>query len=140
MNSVEKYDIENDEWTEISPMVMKRSNAMLAIANGFLYAFFGKGEDGKYPESIERINIQNDSIWEMILYSNPSNICTKIYGCGLYQIDELIYFLGGKCNEKKTDEVKSEDKSKVIELKMGNAYHVKKDVEIVLKKLIVQVV
>ena len=105
MNSVEKYDIENDEWTEISPMIMKRSNAMLAIANGFLYAFFGNGEDGKYPESIERINIQNDSFWEMILYSNPSNICTKIYGCGLYQIDELIYFLGGKCNEKKTDEI-----------------------------------
>ena len=48
MNSVEKYDIENDEWTEISPMIMKRSNAMLAIANGFLYAFFGKGEDGKW--------------------------------------------------------------------------------------------
>ena len=106
MNSVEKYDIENDEWTEISPMIKKRSNTNLAVANGYLYAFFGRGEDGKYPESIERINIEDDNpIWEMIIYRNPSNICTKVYGCGLYQIDELIYFLGGNCNEKKSDEI-----------------------------------
>ena len=79
---------------------------MLAIHNGYLYAFFGKGENGKYPESIERINIQNNnSFWEMILYSNPSNINTKLYGCGMYQIDDLIYFLGGKCNEKAIDDI-----------------------------------
>ena len=105
-NTVEKYDIEKNIWIEIGPMIKKRSNTMLAIHNGYLYAFFGKGENGKYPESIERINLEkNNSFWEMILYSNPSNINTKLYGCGMYQIDDLIYFLGGKCNEKAIDDI-----------------------------------
>ena len=105
-NSVEKYDILKDSWIEISSLIKKRSNAMLAIENGFLYVFFGKGEEGKYPESIERLNItNNNSVFEMILYSNPNNIDTRLYGCGLFQIDEMIYFLGGKCNEKIIDEI-----------------------------------
>ena len=105
-NSVEKYDIVKDTWIEISSMIRKRSNAMLAIENEFLYVFFGKGEDGNYPESIERINItSNNAIFEMILYSNPNNIDTRLYGCGLFQVDGLIYFLGGKSNEKNIDEI-----------------------------------
>ena len=107
LNSAEKYDIENDEWIEIGSMIKKRNNAMLAIHNDYLYAFFGKGDnENNYPETIERLNISNNnSSWEMILYSNPNNINTKLYGCGLYQIDELIYFLGGKYNEVANDEI-----------------------------------
>jgi hypothetical protein len=41
----------------------------------------------------------------MILFSNPNNIDTKLYGCGLFQVDELIYFLGGKCNEQNADSI-----------------------------------
>ena len=107
LNSVEKYDISKDAWIEIASMIRKRSNAMLTADNGYLYAFFGKGENGEYPGSIERINIQSDnSVWEMILFSNPSNIDTKLYGCGVYQADdELIYFIGGKCNKQTIDDI-----------------------------------
>ena len=107
LNSVEKYDIEKDEWIEIESMIKKRSNAMLAIYNDYLYAFFGKGEnENNYPESIERVNISNNSsFWEMIVYNNPNNINTKLYGCGLYQIEELIYFFGGKYNKTANDEI-----------------------------------
>ena len=107
LNSVEKYDIEKDEWIEIDSMIKKRSNAMLAIYNDYLYAFFGKGEnENNYPESIERVNISNNSsFWEMIVYNNPNNINTKLYGCGLYQIEELIYFFGGKYNKTANDEI-----------------------------------
>ena len=106
LNSVEKYDLSKNRWIEMPSMIRKRSNAMLLIDNGYLYAFFGKGENGEYPESIERLNIQNDkSVWEMILFSNPNNIDTKLYGCGLFQVDELIYFLGGKCNEQNADSI-----------------------------------
>ena len=105
-NTVEKYDIINDKWIELNGMVKKRSNTMLAIDNGYLYAFFGKGEFGKYPESIERLNIKNNkSIWEMILFSNPSNIDTRLYGCGIHKLDELIYFFGGKRNEEPIDKI-----------------------------------
>ena len=105
-NTVEQYDIIKNKWTEINPMIKKKSNTMLAIDNGFLYTFFGKGENGKYPECIERLNIEkSNSIWEMILYSNPSNIDTRCYGCGLYPVDELIYFIGGKCNGEAVDNI-----------------------------------
>lgn len=105
-NIVEKYDIINNNWIELNSMVKKRSNAMLAIDNDYLYAFFGKGEKNIYPESIERLNIKNNnSIWEIILFSNPNNIDTRCYGCGIYQIDELIYFFGGKNNEIRSDEI-----------------------------------
>ena len=87
-------------------MIKKKSYAMLTIDNGYLYSFFGKGENGNYPDCIERLNLEsNNSSWEMILFSNPNNIDTRRYGCGLYHVDELIYFIGGKCNEEVTDEI-----------------------------------
>ena len=105
-NKVEKYDIINDKWIEVSPMIKKKSYAMLTIDNGYLYSFFGKEENGNYPDCIERLNLEsNNSSWEMILFSNPNNIDTRRYGCGLYHVDELIYFIGGKCNEEVTDEI-----------------------------------
>ena len=64
-NTIENYDGLKDSWIGISSMIKKRRNAMLAIENEYLYVFFGKGEDGKYPESIERINIiKNNSVFE----------------------------------------------------------------------------
>ena len=105
-NKVEKYDITNNKWIEINPMIKKKSNTMLFINDGYLYTFFGKGENENYPECIERLNIENNnSVWEMIFFNNPNNIDTRRYGCGLYHVDELIYFIGGKCNEKPTDEI-----------------------------------
>ena len=105
-NTVEKYNIRENKWIELSCMLKKRSNPILAIDNGYLYAFFGRGKFGQYPESIERLNLENNSsVWEMILFSNPSNIDTKCYGCGIHQVDELIYFFGGKCNEETTGRI-----------------------------------
>ena len=103
-NTVEKYNIRENKWTVLSCMLKKRSNPILVIDSGYLYAFFGSGIFGQYPESIERLNLENNSsIWEMILFSNPSNIDTRCYGCGIHQVDELIYFFGGKYNEETSD-------------------------------------
>ena len=105
-NTVEKYNIRENKWIVLSCMLKKRSNPMLAIDNGYLYAFFGRGKFGQYPESIERLNIKNNSsIWEMILFSNPNNVDTRCYGCATHQVDELIYFFGGKCNEETSNEI-----------------------------------
>ena len=98
---MEKYDISKNVWIEIGSMIKKRSNPMLAVDNGYLYAFFGRGENGEYPESIERLNIEDDkSTWEIILFRNPNKINTKLYGSALYQMNKIIYFFGGKCNEE----------------------------------------
>ena len=105
MNSVERYDIENNIWENLPSMISKRMYPILHINNGYLYAFFGKFKNGEYPCSIERLNINNinENIkpdWEMILFSNPENIDLRIYGCGVLEYQGMLYFFSGKIDEK----------------------------------------
>ena len=85
-------------------MINNRSYPNLFIYEGYLYAFFGKNNDG-YVKNIERLNLTNPQSqgWEMILFDNPNEVDVRIYGCALYQVDELIYFFGGKYLEQDTD-------------------------------------
>ena len=104
LNSVERYDIENDIWEILPSMICKRMYPILHIKNGYLYAFFGKYKNGDYPCSIERLNINNndDNIkpaWEMVIFSNPKNLDIRIYGSALLEYSGMLYFFGGKINE-----------------------------------------
>ena len=103
---VECYDIKDNTWELINPMTRNRAYPNLYIYEGYLYAFFGKDEED-YIKSIERINLTNvqTQSWEMILFDNPNNVDVRIYGCGLHQVDECIYFFGGKCMGQDTDEI-----------------------------------
>ena len=103
---VERYDINNNKWEELNHMIKSRSFPNLFIYENFLYAFFGK-EGDEYLKNIERLNLDNasSSSWELVLFENPNDVDTRIYGCGLYQVDELIYFFGGKRLEQDTDEI-----------------------------------
>ena len=110
LNSVERYDIENDIWEILPNMIKPRMYPILYIHNGYLYAFFGKYKNGDYPCSIERLNISGSSgiskpSWEMVIFSNPKNIDLRYYGCALHEIKGLLYFFGGKCNEKSSDKI-----------------------------------
>ena len=109
LNSVERYDINNDNWEILPNMISKRMYPILYIYNGYLYAFFGKYKNGEYPCSIERLNINDtsdhDKSWELILFSNPKNIDLRYYGCALHEMNGLLYFFGGKCFEKSTDKI-----------------------------------
>ena len=109
-NSVERYDIENDIWETLPNMISKRMYPILYIKNEYLYAFFGKYKSGEYPCSIERLNISSISglsnpCWEMIMFSNQKDIDLRYYGCALHEIDGLLYFFGGKCNEKSSNKI-----------------------------------
>ena len=104
LNSVERYDIENDIWEILPSMICKRMYPILHIKNGYLYAFFGKYKNGDYPCSIERLNINNndDNIkpaWEMVIFSNPKNLDIRIYGSAVHEYSGMLYFFGGKINE-----------------------------------------
>ena len=110
MNSVERYDIENDIWETLSNMIFKRMYPILYVYNGYIYAFFGKYINGKYPCTIERLNIRDNSgiempCWEMITFINQNNLDLNYYGCALHEINGLLYFFGGKCNEEARKEV-----------------------------------
>ena len=103
---VTRYDIKENTWELLNPLIIDRSHPNLFIYEGYLYAFFGK-EGEEYLKSVERFNLANVKFqnWELILFDNPNNVDVRIYGCGLYQVDELIYFFGGKCMGKNTDEI-----------------------------------
>jgi hypothetical protein len=105
MNSVERYDIENDIWENLPSMISKRMYPILHINNGYLYAFFGKFKNGEYPCSIERLNINNTNEnikpnWEMIMFSNSENLDLRVYGCGVLEYQGMLYFFSGKVNEQ----------------------------------------
>ena len=110
LNSVERYDIENDIWEILPPMICKRMYPILHVNNGYLYAFFGKYKNGDYPCSIERLNINNtDSnikpAWEMVIFSNPKNLDVRIYGSALLEYSGMLYFFGGKINETTSNKI-----------------------------------
>ena len=106
-NTVERYDIKNNSWEELNPMTRIRSYPNIFIYEGFLYAFFGKENEIKYDNTIERLFIEDNNIneWELLLFQNPNDVNLNIIGCGLYPVDELIYFFGGKCMGQNTDEI-----------------------------------
>ena len=113
-DTVECYNIKTNTWETLNSMSRKRSHPILYIYNEhnsldnkvYLYAFFGK-ENNQYLEDIERLNIVNEDTpqWEIILFDNPNKVDTRRYGCGLHQIDDLLYFFGGKCLGKNTDDI-----------------------------------
>ena len=110
LNSVERYDIENDVWEILPSMICKRMYPILFIYKGYLYAFFGKYKNGDYPCSIERLNMNSNTEiakpnWELIMFSNQNNLELNYYGCGVHEINGLLYFFGGKCNEESTDQI-----------------------------------
>ena len=110
LNSVERYDIENDIWEILPPMICKRMYPILHVNNGYLYAFFGKYKNGDYPCSIERLNINNTDnnikpAWEMVIFSNPKNLDVRIYGSALLEYSGMLYFFGGKINETTSNKI-----------------------------------
>jgi len=110
LNTVERYDIENDIWEVLPNMRNKRMYPILYVYKGYLYAFFGKFKNGEYPDSIERLNISNNSgiakpSWEIVIFSNKKKININYYGCALHEINGILYFFGGKCDEQTTDQI-----------------------------------
>ena len=104
-DTVERYDIKNNEWEELNPLIRSRSYPILFIYEGYLYAFLGKDKED-YLIDAERLNLNEENpSWEIVVFNNPENVDVRIYGCGLYQVDELIYFFGGKRMGQNTNEI-----------------------------------
>ena len=106
-SSVERYNIIDNIWEVLHPMNYKRMYPILAIYNDYLYSFFGKSNNNEYCNTIERISLNGIkfSEWEMIQFSNPNNIDTRIYGCATHIIGNHLYLFGGKYNEVTTDKI-----------------------------------
>jgi hypothetical protein len=105
LSSVERYNTLNDNWEEMPQMNYKRMYPILVIYKEYLYAFFGKSNENEYCNTVERLKL-NDGIksnsWEMVQFNNPLNIDSRLYGCGVHVIGNLLYLFGGKCNDQTT--------------------------------------
>ena len=106
LSSVERYNTLNDNWEEMPQMNYKRMYPILVIYKEYLYAFFGKSNENEYCNTVERLKL-NDGIksnsWEMVQFNNPLNIDSRLYGCGVHVIGNLLYLFGGKCNDQTTN-------------------------------------
>ena len=107
-SSVERYTIFDNIWENLMPMNYKRMYPILAIHNEYLYAFFGKTNENEYCNSIERLRLCKEikqTKWEMVQFSNPEKIDTRIYGSAVRIIDNYLYIFGGKINEETTNKI-----------------------------------
>ena len=132
-SSVERYNIIENIWENISPMNYKRMYPILAIHNDYLYALFGKSNNNEYCNTIERIYLNDigHSKWEMVIFNNPYHIDTRIYGCGIYISDNTLFLIGGKCNEKTIDQILSynfdDDLLSKVEIALNKLYSFKEN-------------
>ena len=107
-STVERYNIIDNIWEKLCPMNYVRMYPILVIYNEYLYSLFGKTNENEYCNTIERLRLCNrmeKEKWEMIQFNNQNNIDTRLYGCAVCIVDNNLYLLGGKCNEKTTNEI-----------------------------------
>lgn len=98
-NSFEKYDLKANKWTKLNNLkTHDRRKPILFIYGNWLYAMFGYS-NGKYLDSIERVNIKSkNGKWEYVMYNNLNKIDLPAYGaaCVVNPNLESISILGGK--------------------------------------------
>lgn len=99
-NSCEKFSFETQSFTQLPSITNSRENALSLIQNDtYLYVFFGYDKSiGKYCQTIERLNIENGSVfadkWEVLQPSGNSNF-TKRKEIGYIQKESSVILLGG---------------------------------------------
>jgi len=109
----EKYDVENDQWEEIAPMVEPRKNASsCALTSDTIYVFGGSScqsevsdKGSNASDSIEQYCISTDT-WTLLKIRLDSKISFQVS----FKLSETrIILLGGsiKQNSKKSDTYKS---------------------------------
>ena len=100
-NKCEYFNLKTLKWVRLPDLNCdERQRPMLVIYNDYLYAFMGFTQF-IILDSIERINISklSTSQWEKVSISNPENINLKFYGAGLFNLNEKLYFVGGKVGQ-----------------------------------------
>lgn len=104
-NTVERYDTRFNIWSVLPTMTTERQFPILFIHQNYLYAFFGKNSKGEYLETIERLNINHPTMWEIVTYKNPEKVNVKIYGCAVSEVEGSLFFFSGVKEDKPVDSI-----------------------------------
>lgn len=100
-NTAERFNTNTMRWEAMNPMIFKeRQYPNLHVYHNFLYAFGGYCKKTGCMNTIEKINLRNPKAkWEIVAYQNPDNIDLSLYGSGLIEINNILFFFGGKNNK-----------------------------------------
>jgi hypothetical protein len=97
-NKCEIFNLKTNKWESIASLIsFERQHPTLYIFKNYLYAFMGHTQFN-ILDTVERIDIKNigNSVWENVNYSNPDNINTRFFGCGVYNVRGQLFFIAGK--------------------------------------------
>ena len=97
-NKCEAFNLNTLKWEEMPDLNSpERQRTILVIYGNYLYAFMGYTQFG-ILDSVERINIKRLGLskWEKLKISNPDKINLRFYGTGVYLLNGMLYFIGGK--------------------------------------------
>ena len=84
-------------WNQLPELTIERSESTYVVFDKFLYGFFGFNcPQMKYLDSIERINLDNPLMWELVSYKNDHHISTFIKSHASIQLNNNeVLFVGG---------------------------------------------
>jgi len=88
-NSAEKYDIEENKWYDIEPMLKRRQGACAATVKSIIYVAGGIGPDG-CDDSVEAYNTKTGR-WTMV---EPMGV--KRYQAKAVELNGKLFVVGGK--------------------------------------------
>ncbi|CAH1781616.1 unnamed protein product [Owenia fusiformis] len=88
LNSVEKYDLQSNIWTQVEPMPKIARCVAATSYRGDLYVFGGESKTEVY-DSVYRYNLLDDQWTDL----PPMSIGRSLAGCGIYK--DKIYIIGG---------------------------------------------
>jgi hypothetical protein len=85
-------------WTQLPELTVERSEASFAVFDKYIYGFFGFNcPQMKYLDTIERLNMENPLMWEMVEFKRDKNLISaykKSHAC-IKMNDNEVLFIGG---------------------------------------------
>ncbi len=95
------------KWGDLPELNYQRHYSSIYIYNDqSLYIFFGINNSKGPLSSIERINFEDFSQWELVNYQNTYNLDLRIDSAGtIFANSDEVYLVGGCVNEKYTDRI-----------------------------------
>ena len=96
-NLINSTKIQQNTWEALPDLNYSRQEFCSLVVNNFIYVFFGFNNlTNGNNNSIERINVNFNDFWEVIMYtvSDSINVCLSSHACALVNQEE-VYIFGG---------------------------------------------
>jgi hypothetical protein len=95
------------EWSQLPSLNVNHGQASSIVQNNrFIFVFFGYDNKFDSIPQVEKLDLNNNSDWELINFKNPDSISSFIYyNSILYNGENDLYILGGRKEINEVDSV-----------------------------------